>query len=407
MIFYNFPEIHCLSDVLPYLKGREEFLVIDKGLYKVIDYVYTTEDTFPPYTGINRSEIMDYDGDEFEAYQAKILRECRGLMFDAQGQIIARRFHKFFNVNEREETLAHTLDFDPSDWLVMEKLDGSMITPFITGSWTDHRTLRWGTKKGETEVSAPVVDFVAKNPNYIKFAWFCDYNRLTPIFEWCSRKQRIVVDHPKDRLVLTGLRWTVNGAYFSYDNMRALAEEFKIDVVQAQPAWNLKEVMEQAKDWEDHEGFVLRHHSGHMLKVKSDWYLQIHNTKEIIATESKVMNLILQNAVDDVMPLLVMDVDRQRVRNYERAFNKWLDGAAKIFHTMVEDVRSCLSRKQFALSTDAGTVRSLMFAMWETTSIEEIHEILKKYISKNLTPRIKFDTMKYELDMKFEYGTKE
>jgi hypothetical protein len=36
---------------------------------------------------------------------------------------------------------------------------------------------------------------------------------MTPIFEWCSRNQRIVVDYPEDMLVLTAVRDNIEGVY--------------------------------------------------------------------------------------------------------------------------------------------------------------------------------------------------
>jgi RNA ligase len=59
-----------------------------------------------------------------------IRRECRGLVFDKNGWILARRFHKFFNLNEREETLARNVDFSKPH-SVLAKIDGSMISPVI------------------------------------------------------------------------------------------------------------------------------------------------------------------------------------------------------------------------------------------------------------------------------------
>ena len=52
---------------------------------------------------------------------------------------------KFFNVNEREETLIQHIDFSQPH-LILEKLDGSMITPFEVDS-----RIRWGTKMGLTD----------------------------------------------------------------------------------------------------------------------------------------------------------------------------------------------------------------------------------------------------------------
>ena len=62
----DFPLIQTLDDVLPAIKGRDEFIVAEREDYKVVNYVVNKEDTF-------------FSGDpEIDA----IRRELRGLIFD-------------------------------------------------------------------------------------------------------------------------------------------------------------------------------------------------------------------------------------------------------------------------------------------------------------------------------------
>jgi hypothetical protein len=61
-----------------------------------------------------------------EATRAKaIRRECRGLLFYPDGRIMSRRLHKFFNVNERDETQVHRIDLGQPH-VILEKLDGCL-----------------------------------------------------------------------------------------------------------------------------------------------------------------------------------------------------------------------------------------------------------------------------------------
>jgi hypothetical protein len=51
-------------------------------------------------------------------------RECRGIIFHkATGQMLARRLHKFFNINEMEETAPERLDMSRPH-VLLEKADG-------------------------------------------------------------------------------------------------------------------------------------------------------------------------------------------------------------------------------------------------------------------------------------------
>ena len=193
---YQFPVINNIAEVLPLIADKPEFIVAVKdGGYTVINYVVQTGDTFPPVSS------------EADA----ILRECRGIIFDtATGVILRRPLHKFFNCEEREETQLNKIDFS-APHTVLTKMDGSMIVPFEVGAGS--KMIRFGTKMGITQVALPVEEFVVDHPEYMKFSTWCIENQISPIYEWCSRKQTIVLDYPEDRLVLLACRHMITGEY--------------------------------------------------------------------------------------------------------------------------------------------------------------------------------------------------
>ena len=43
---YDFPEIKTIQDVLPHISGRDEFRIMDKDWYTVINYMVSLENTF-------------------------------------------------------------------------------------------------------------------------------------------------------------------------------------------------------------------------------------------------------------------------------------------------------------------------------------------------------------------------
>lgn len=66
------------------------FRINRKDDYIIFNYDYAFRGTFP---NPNDAETED------EKRMLSIRRECRGLIFnEATGEIVARRFHKFFNV---------------------------------------------------------------------------------------------------------------------------------------------------------------------------------------------------------------------------------------------------------------------------------------------------------------------
>lgn len=327
---YQFPVIQHLDDVLPAITGRDEFIVAQREWGTVVNYMVSMADTFPDVAN------------EMDA----IRRECRGMLFYPDGRIMARRLHKFFNVNERDETAAYKIDMSKPH-VILEKLDGSMITPVFTDAG-----VRWGTKMGITEVSMQAEVFVAKNPQYVVMADECRDRDMTLIFEWCSRKQRIVVDYPEDRLVLLAVRENVTGAYASYDEMLAWGEQYGIDVVKAYEGTtaNMEQLIADTRAAEGIEGWIIRFDDGQMLKVKGDWYVRIHKTKDALTLEKNVVDLIINEKIDDVKPFM-MDEDRKRVEQFESEFWQGVDKAVYKYDNYWTAVQNSVpDRKTYALN---------------------------------------------------------
>jgi len=353
---YQFPRIECLDDVLPAIEGRDEFIVATREWGTVVNYMVSMADTFPevrdedywcPGCKLPMSETAGCGSQRCpdSVNLAAIRRECRGLLFYPDGRIMSRRLHKFFNVNERDETAAHRIDLGKQH-VILEKLDGSMITPVFTASG-----IRWGTKMGITEVSMQAEEFVARNPQYEQFARMCvEKFNFTPIFEWCSRKQRIVVDYPEDRLVLIAVRETVTGKYFSLRWMQEYGEMFGIEVVRAYAGTteNMEHLIAETRAMEDAEGWIIRFDDGQMLKVKGDWYVRIHKTKDNLIWEKNVVELLINEKMDDVKPYM-LDEDLKRVDSFETDFWIGINGMVNWYEEYFQAVLvTGADRKQFA-----------------------------------------------------------
>jgi len=301
---YDFPEINHIDDVICHIEDWPEFKVIEKDWYTVVKYMVGFDDTFSLIR--KRSH-----------YNMKIRRECRGLIFDtATGKLLSRPYHKFFNAGEREETAINKINlYEPH--VVLEKLDGSMIRPIPI-----KEGFRLASKAGVTDVAMNAEVFIADKPHYSEFILECINQGLTPIFEWVSRKNRIVVDYPEDNLILTAIRDTVTGEYIRYAEMVEIAEHAGIPVVKAVDGLavqNIELFVKQVREWDDGEGVVIRFDNGHMVKVKADEYVLRHKSKEQISQEKNVLQVILSDSVDDLIPLLTPD-DASRLKTFQNAF---------------------------------------------------------------------------------------
>ena len=402
---YDFPIIKHLDDVRPAIEGRDEFIIAERDWGYVVNYMVSMTDTFPPVLDeeywcpgckmpISETEGCGSQRCPEAVNLAAIRRECRGLLFHKDGTIMARRLHKFFNVNERDETQFGVIDFTQPH-VILEKLDGSMITPVVTDAGT-----RWGTKMGITDVSMGAELFVAHNLKYTIFAEYVMSLGFTPIFEWCSRKQRIVIDYPEDRLVLLALRNNVSGEYKSYDLMSLLADQFNIEVVKTYKgtANNMIHLMDETKAAEGLEGYIIRFDDGHMLKVKGEWYLRIHKTKDNLTHEKNVIDLLVNEKIDDVKAFM-MDEDRKRVDDFEAVF--W-DGFARQVESydkyfgMV--LASKLDRKEYALKW-MPTIKDqdpfapqIVFGKFDG---KDTWAIMLDIVRKNVGTKTKIDTVRH------------
>jgi RNA ligase len=389
---YTFPLINNISDVLPAIEGRPEFVVAVKDGYTVINYNVAFEDTFGK---VEQSEWVkaicqpeDWKPTYSIDHNAAIRRECRGIMFDNEtGDIIRRPYHKFFNIGERDETLEKNISLT-SPHMILEKLDGSMIAPFMANG-----KMIWGTKMGATDVAKPVEEFIKKNRNYITFAETSlskDYG-ITPIFEWCSRKQRIVMDYPEDQLVLTAARNMRTGEYISYDHLKMWADFHNIPLVKAFPSTtSIEEFVNYVRDLKDCEGFVVRFNDGQMVKAKCQWYIAIHRAKEAILQDRHIVSLILDVKLDDIKAHLT-DEDRIKISNFESKIVNKMFSIAQILFTKVNYFHTLkCDRKRFAVEFAAKQPEyfaPIMFKLWDDNSLDNaqdcVYNTIKSFLGSN------------------------
>lgn len=354
---YPFPRIHHITDVLRYILDDKAFIIVPKDAgYTVINYVQAGKDTFP-------TVAEDYA----EGHAAAIRRECRGIIFDSHsGEVISRPYHKFFNLGERDDLIP----FWEDRHAILEKLDGSMVRPLLLNGG-----IRWATKMGITEVSMQAEEFVAKRRRsiggYESLAHYCFTANLTPIFEWCSRQQRIVVDYPEDRLVLTAARHNNTGAYMGYRSLVCMAEAYGVEVVRTvdrRPGSDFDLWVRSIREQDEGEGVVVRFEGGHMLKIKADAYVTMHRAKDAITGERSTLRLVLEEKIDDLMPLLSRE-EQDRLHDYSKRVFRDLHFFADAVRANIRLMRSDGVQRRDAASLMENrdipsTVKSCVFHVW-------------------------------------------
>ena len=375
-LHYDFPHSITLNEVRDLVKDNDDFIIVDKGDYVVANYVRQGNDTFPTVTGRDTA----------------ILRELRGLIFDkATGHVVSRRYQKFFNLGEREDIA--NLDITKPH-MFLEKLDGSMITPFCFYNGT----VKWMSKMGmDTDVAllveAHVIDTTKKH-DYNGIARHLWSQGFTPIFEFCSRKNRIVIDYPEDQLVLVAIRRNYDGSYTPYDKLKAFATLYDIPVVKAKSyigigtgkPYDLDEVVANVRAFTDQEGIVIRFEDGHMVKIKADAYVTLHRAKSLLDNERDVVATILDNKVDDLYAILDIK-DKRRLTQFARMVQADIDWmTAQVKYTMSKLEFEEIERKTFALMPGGISQAEKMFVFkhWPYASTGTIKESVEGYVRSHL-----------------------
>jgi RNA ligase len=281
------PTIHHLNDVLPSIADRSEFVHAQREGYSVIDYNFALADSFDDPMRL----------------------ECRGIKFAPDGTLLARPLHKFFNINERDATQAHVLDFNQPH-TITEKMDGSMIHPAIVDG-----ALVFMTRMGRTDHAIKAERHITEDVDSVCRSLIG--SQWTPIFEWTAPDNRIVVRYPDSRLTLLAIRYMPTGQYMPYGELAEYAQDMGIQLVpQYDPEHTTgQSFVDFARAVTGKEGFVIRFADGTWVKAKGDDYVLKHKAKESILQERNVLALVLRGELDDVLPLLEAE-DRAAVETY-------------------------------------------------------------------------------------------
>jgi RNA ligase/3'-5' exonuclease/Prim-pol 4/R3H domain len=204
-----------------------------------------------------------------------VRRECRGLLVcSSTGCVLARRFHKFFNVGERPETRADVLPWHDSACEISVKLDGSLVSPLLVGE-----QLAWATRSALCESVEQHAGPELRD--------FCEHwirRGYTPLFEWMQAGAAVgVIEHERDSLSLLAIRHMGDGSYVPRDELERLADDSEwltlADSVRGGGGngGGVRALVDRVvSQWHDAEGVVLHWPARSLfVKVKSNWHVSL------------------------------------------------------------------------------------------------------------------------------------
>lgn len=361
-------------EALEAIKNKPEFKVIQKDGYVVIDYQITTPDTFK---GATSRETM-------------ILQNLRGTAFNVNtGKIVSLPFQKFHNLGECDGYMPNQIDFSKAE-SVMLKLDGSMIRAIRTyDSWV------FGTRAGETDVSALVDNWLVSLPKeardaYVYFIDSCVSYDLTPIFEFTSRANKVVIDYPTTALTLLAIRNNSTGMYADRATLVSYSLRYGIPLVEEVKDFTPDNV----RAWKNAEGVVVSFADGFRVKIKADEYVRMHRAKDLIRFEKDVVKMILENSLDDVLPL-VSEEDRVKLSVFNWRFTEKVNGlVAKMAGDVITLSYEYPVKKDFALVIKDRIDKSFLFRLYDGKDSGFVEALISACSSG---PRIEEMLVKFQL----------
>lgn len=244
---------------------------------------------------------------------------------------------------------------------------------------------------GVTDVGILAEIFVASSSRrYEDFAKVLMRSGFTPVFEYVGPHNRVVLDYEEDMIFLCA-RSNLSGSYVYFDDL----EQYGIPVVSKS-----KFRPDDVKERDDTEGIVLHYANGHMLKVKSSWYVKAHKALEVLGNERRLWQAIVDETLDDILPTFLPE-DQQKIN--EKVSDFW-ETVRNISEDL--DIAYAFARKTFPTKKDYAIYSSRnptlpffmgwIFALWDG-KVESSTEAVLRTIKQNLSTNAKFEKLKEDL----------
>ena len=216
----------------------------------------------------------------------------------------------------------------------------------------------------------------------------CVENGITPLLEWISPFNQIVIAYEAAALVYLGSRVNLTGEYFFDEDV-----PFTLVPRYGNVAGNLTDYVARQRSAEGREGDIIRFADGHMLKIKNDWYVRIHKTVDKIRFDRHIVELILNEEIDDAIPMLPV-VQANRVRNFEIRFwnafgnkERYILGRFDESQMHFGNDRKAIATQYVPLLEDKG-VAPFIFRMLDG---HNIRDLMLDHVRKSISTNVRWD----------------
>lgn len=288
---------------------------------------------------------------QYERLWDEITIKCRALVTDEFGNVVAKSFDKFFNLEEES-----SIPNEPYE--IYEKIDGSLIVLFYykdqliissKGSFTSEHAIQ--AKKIIEKYNYNILD---------KTKTYC--------FEMVAPWNRIVCFYPEEKLYLLAKFDTQGNEYSIQEYKKHFPLVKKYDFLE------IDKIKKTISD--DREGVVVRFQSGKRVKIKGSEYVRLHKIVTNLS-EKVILDVLKENK--SIEPILG-NIPDEFYNWAKKVENKFKNKFNEILIECKNNYKELSNRKETANYFLTQKYPSVLFAMLDKKFFDDI---IWKIIEKN------------------------
>jgi len=319
----------------------EELMALCEGS----DVFYFQDHTYLGHT----YRIFNYRLASYGDFLKPSAMECRGQTFRLQNDgwppvLVSLPMEKFFNLGENP----FTMDLDLSKVIrVEDKRDGSLISTVRMPQYDDvvHVKSKGSLTSDQAKAAYKMLNYGDEYWEFSKLLRSAIGSNYTVNMEYTAPSNQIVVGYTKAALTVLNIRDNATGAYIDPINF-GFPAYWVADYQDREVDQTWLEMVEQETG---KEGYIIQFDNGLKVKIKNDWYRNLHLQKEQVSQPRRLFEAVLHETSDDLKGLFAADPQSiQRIEAMEELVKREYNRLANIIDTFYTENRE-LSRKDYAV----------------------------------------------------------
>jgi len=310
---------------------------------------------------------------QYENKWDEITKACRGLILDQEGNVIAKGFDKFFNMEEHNSEEIPNEPFE-----VFEKLDGSLgILFWYQGQWI------LATKGSFTSEQSIRAKEILNKYNYHPIP-----KGYTTLVEIIYPENRIVCGYGNEEsLVVLSMINNSSGKELDYTSLLYISDETRMPVVKKYDGINDYKTLKSLIS-KDREGYVVRFRNGFRMKIKGEEYVRLHRILTGFSNVDIWEYLKDGKNIDELLDRVPDEFDKwvkTVIRDLRYGVYQLRERAGKLHdgfrYGKFGDRDPEPTKKEFAefVMKQEEVLHAIMFAMWNGNN-DKVDEIIWKLI---------------------------